>query len=76
MKQLKSFSLLVTQDYTYKIGFGPLRDDITGVEFPETNAPILNLNITPMPLICRSKRRTTEIENETYFLLDDPLDAA
>jgi hypothetical protein len=76
MKPFKSFSLLVTHDYFYKIGYGPMRDDLTGIEFPETDAPILNLNLTPMPLVCRSSRRQQSEGDCIYFLLDDAIKIA
>ena len=76
MKDFKSFSLLVTQDYFYKIGYGPMRDDLAGIEFPETDSPILNLNLTPMPQICRSHRRQQSEDEQTLFLLDDAIKTA
>jgi hypothetical protein len=76
MKNFKTFHHLVTHDYTYKIGYGPTDDDLAAIEIPETQAPILNLNLTPMPAVCRYKNRKASKEKNVYFLLDDAVKLA
>ncbi len=75
-KAFRSFSLLKTHDYLYRIGYGPIDDNQASVEIPETLSPMINLNITPIPRVCRYSGRIPADADDILILTDDEITVA